>query len=81
MRVDKFLNVVNITKRRAIAEDMCKSKAVSINGLIVKPSKAVKIGDVITLHFTAGSENYKVLALPSGKSIPKNAQGEYVSRL
>ena len=36
MRVDKFLNVVNITKRRAISEDMCKSGVVGINGVIVK---------------------------------------------
>ena len=45
MRVDKFLNTVNITKRRAISEDMCKSGVVSINGVVAKPSKEVKIGD------------------------------------
>ncbi|EAH9998420.1 RNA-binding S4 domain-containing protein, partial [Campylobacter jejuni] len=44
MRVDKFLNVVNITKRRAISEDMCKSGVVGINGVIVKASKEVKVG-------------------------------------
>ncbi|EAL53309.1 S4 RNA-binding domain protein [Campylobacter upsaliensis RM3195] len=81
MRVDKFLNVVNITKRRSIAEDMCKSKVVDINGVIVKPSKDVKIGDIITLHLNERKESYKVVALPTSKNIPKNAQSEYVSKL
>ncbi|EOA4274048.1 S4 domain-containing protein, partial [Campylobacter coli] len=52
MRVDKFLNAVNITKRRAISEDMCRSGVVGINGVIVKASKEVKVGDIISLHFT-----------------------------
>lgn len=81
MRVDKFLNVVNITKRRAIAEDMCKSGVVSINGTIAKASKNVKIGDIISLHFNTHSDSYRVLALPSGKTIPKNMQSEYVSKI
>lgn len=81
MRVDKFLNVVNITKRRAIAEDMCRSGVVGINGVIVKASKEVKVGDIISLHFTQYTQEYKVLALPNTKNIPKNAQSEYVIKL
>ncbi|MCH9812864.1 MAG: RNA-binding S4 domain-containing protein, partial [Epsilonproteobacteria bacterium] len=45
MRIDKFINAVNITKRRTIAEDMCKSRVVSLNGVVVKPAKDVKVGD------------------------------------
>ncbi len=81
MRVDKFLNAVNITKRRAISEDMCRSGVVGINGVIVKASKEVKIGDIISLHFTDYTQEYKVLALPTAKNIPKNAQSEYVIKL
>lgn len=81
MRVDKFLNAVNITKRRAISEDMCRSGVVGINGMIVKASKEVKIGDIISLHFTDYTQEYKVLALPTTKNIPKNAQSEYVIKL
>ena len=50
MRVDKFLNIVNITKRRAIAEDMCKSGVVSVNGVVAKPAKELKIGDEIEIY-------------------------------
>ncbi|ENE2220395.1 RNA-binding S4 domain-containing protein [Campylobacter coli] len=81
MRVDKFLNAVNITKRRAISEDMCRSGVVGINGVIVKASKEVKVGDIISLHFTDYMQEYKVLALPTTKNIPKNAQSEYVVKL
>ncbi|EOA5818784.1 RNA-binding S4 domain-containing protein [Campylobacter coli] len=81
MRVDKFLNAVNITKRRAISEDMCRSGIVGINGVIVKASKEVKVGDIISLHFTDYTQEYKVLALPTTKNIPKNAQSEYVVKL
>ncbi len=81
MRVDKFLNAVNITKRRAIPEDMCRSGVVGINGVIVKASKEVKVGDIISLHFTDYTQEYKVLALPTTKNIPKNAQSEYVVKL
>ena len=51
MRIDKFLNAVNITKRRAISEDMCKSGVVAVNGVVAKPAKELKIGDVITISF------------------------------
>ncbi|EAI1628753.1 RNA-binding S4 domain-containing protein [Campylobacter coli] len=81
MRVDKFLNAVNITKRRVISEDMCRSGVVGINGVIVKASKEVKVGDIISLHFTDYTQEYKVLALPTTKNIPKNAQSEYVVKL
>lgn len=81
MRVDKFLNVVNITKRRAISEDMCKSRVVKINDKVAKASKEVKIGDIISLHFMQYTQEYKVLAIPSTKSIPKNTQNQYVEKL
>ena len=60
MRVDKFLNTVNITKRRAVSEDMCKSGVVSVNGVVAKPAKEVKIGDVITIKFLTREARYAV---------------------
>lgn len=81
MRIDKFLNVVNITKRRAISEDMCKSGIVSINGVVVKPSKEVKIGDKITIKFLTREANYEVLEIPLLKTIPKNEQGKYAKQI
>lgn len=83
MRIDKFLSVVNIVKRRSIAEDMCKSGVVSINDIVVKPSKELKIGDVITLSLSTKTQKYEVLSLPNInlKSTPKAQQSEFVKIL
>ena len=78
MRVDKFLNSVNITKRRAISEDMCKSGVVSINGKVAKPAKDVKVGDTIEIKYLDKTFVYEVLQIPTAKSIPKSKKDEYV---
>ncbi len=81
MRIDKFLNSVNITKRRAISEDMCKNGIVSINDRVVKPAKDVKIGDIIKVKYLEKTETYEVLQIPTTKSIPKSKKDEYVRRI
>ena len=78
MRVDKFLNSVNITKRRAVSEDMCKSGVVSINSKVAKPAKDVKVGDIIEIKYLERVEKYEVLQIPTTKSIPKSKKEEYV---
>ena len=78
MRIDKFLNAVNITKRRAIAEDMLKEKIVYINNLQVKKAKEVKVGDIIKIQYLEYADKFKVLQIPITKSTPKSKQGEYV---
>ncbi len=81
MRIDKFLNSVNITKRRSIAQDMLSNKVVLINDVVVKPSKNVAIGDIITINYLESSKKYEVLQLPATKSTPKSLQGEYIKEL
>ena len=81
MRIDKFLNTVNITKRRAVAEDMLESNVVFLNNTLVKKSKDVKIGDVIKLEYLEYSEEFKVLQIPTTKSTPKSKMGEYVEKI
>jgi ribosome-associated heat shock protein Hsp15 len=78
MRIDKFLNAVNITKRRAIAEDMLKNKVVYINNLIVKKAKEIKINDIIKIQYLEYAEEFKVLDIPTTKSTPKSKQGDYI---
>ena len=78
MRIDKFLNAVNITKRRAIAEDMLSHKVVYINGIAVKKAKEVKVDDIIEIKSLEYSDKFKVLQIPITKSTPKSKQSEYV---
>ena len=58
MRLDKYLKVSRLIKRRTVANDACGAERVSVNGRTVKPSYQVKIGDVIEIAF--GQRTLKV---------------------
>ncbi|WP_456480053.1 RNA-binding S4 domain-containing protein [Nautilia sp.] len=81
MRIDKFLNAVNIVKRRTIADEMCKEGVVFINGKKAKSAKDVKPGDVIEIHYLSGIKKYEVLQIPKTKTIPKSKKQEYVKEI
>ena len=81
MRIDKFLNAVNITKRRAVAEDMLAHKVVEINDMVVKKAKEVKVGDIVSVNYLDYTDKFKVLQIPVTKSTPKAKQSEYVTKL
>lgn len=81
LRIDKFLNAVNLTKRRAVAQDMIGEGVVYINDKAVKPSKNVAVGDIITLVYLEKQMRYEVLAIPTLKSTPKSQQNLYVKEL
>ena len=79
MRIDKFINAVNITKRRTVAQDMLQSGVISINGSKVKQSKETKVGDIIEISFLDGKiSRYKVLEIPRFKTTPKSDQNRYI---
>ena len=63
MRVDKFLKVSRIIKRRTVANTACDGGRVSVNGKSVKPSHEVKVGDVIEVSFGTGKVKAEVLSL------------------
>ncbi|UTJ05144.1 S4 domain-containing protein [Arcobacter roscoffensis] len=81
MRIDKFLNAVNITKRRAVAEDMLEHKVVFINNQAVKKAKEVKVGDLIEIKYLEKSDKFEVLQIPTSKSTPKSKMEEYVKKI
>ena len=61
MRLDKYLKVSRLIKRRTVANEACDSARVSVNGKTVKPSYDVKIGDEITIAFGAKEVTVRVL--------------------
>lgn len=63
MRIDKFLKVSRLLKRRTVANDACNGGRVSVNGKEVKPSYKLKIGDVVELSFGGGVLKFRVLEL------------------
>lgn len=63
LRIDKFLWAIRVYKTRTDATDACKGGKVRVNGGDVKPSKAVKVGDVITARKGVVNYTYKVLEL------------------
>jgi ribosomal 50S subunit-recycling heat shock protein len=70
MRLDKFLKVTRLIKRRSVANDACDNAHLSVNGRVAKASYQVKIGDEITITF--GEKILKVKVLSLNESIHKN---------
>ena len=63
MRLDKFLKVSRLIKRRTVANEACDSERISVNGKNAKASYDVKIGDKITVAFGNRSVTVKVLEI------------------
>ena len=61
MRVDKYLKISRLIKRRSIAKDACDAGKISINDKIVKAGTEVKVGDKITMTFGEKSVNVEIL--------------------
>ncbi len=63
MRLDKFLKVSRVIKRRTVANDVCTAGRVSVNGRTAKPSVKLKVGDVVSIVFGNGVVTFKVLSI------------------
>lgn len=63
MRLDKFLKVARIIKRRTIANEICQKGYISINDKVAKPSSTLKLGDKIKIDFAKKEVVYEVLEL------------------
>lgn len=61
MRLDKYLKVSRLIKRRTVANDACDSQRITVNGRVQKASYDVKHGDEITVAFGAKSVTIRVL--------------------
>jgi len=63
MRLDKFLKVSRLVKRRTIANELCDAKHVQVNGKVARASLVVKPGDEITLRIGANTVRARVLTV------------------
>lgn len=70
MRLDKYLKVTRIIKRRTVANDACDAAHVTVNGRPAKASYDVKLGDVVEITF--GSRTLKIKVLDVKETVGKN---------
>jgi ribosomal 50S subunit-recycling heat shock protein len=69
LRIDKFLQVSRLVKRRTNAKEVCDAGRVSINGRPAKPGGEVRVGDLVSLTWGRRTTEVEVLAVPE-RSVP-----------
>lgn len=65
MRLDKFLKVSRVIKRRTVANEAADSKRISVNGKVVKPSYEVKVGDIVEIKFGDKISKFEIIKIPT----------------
>ena len=73
MRLDKFLKVSRVIKRRSVANEACSSSHVKVNGKAAKPSYDLKLGDLVEITFGDNVLKFEVLLL--SEHMPKEKTG------
>ena len=74
MRLDKFLKVSRLIKRRTVANEACDAGRVTVNGTVAKASVKVKVGDIIEIQF--GAKAVKVEVLDVQETVKKDEAKE-----
>lgn len=64
MRLDKFLKISRVIKRRTVANEVADKGRVSVNGKVVKPSFEVKEGDVVEITFGDKVSKFQIIKIP-----------------
>lgn len=76
MRIDKFLKISRVIKRRTVAAEACDGGRIEINGKVVKPAKDVKVGDIVAVSFGNKTLRFKVLSVDE-KQTKQSAETMY----
>jgi len=77
MRLDKFLKVSRLIKRRTVANSVSEMGKVYVNGNVAKPAKQLKVGDIIKIEYTNKTVEVKVLVIPTGNVSIQEASSLY----
>ncbi len=78
MRIDKFLKVSRLLKRRALAQEACDGGRISVNGRVVKPAQKIKVGDIVEIAFNSGTVKFEILDI---RETVKKEQAENLYRI
>jgi len=74
MRLDKYLKVSRVIKRRTVANDACNAGRVTVNGKVAKASSDVKIGDIVEVRFGSNTTSFEILSVK--ETVKKEDAGE-----
>ena len=77
MRLDKYLKVSRIIKRRTVANEVSDMGRVLVNGNQAKPSKQLKVGDIITIEYANRKVEARVLKVPENNVSVQEASTLY----
>ena len=77
MRLDKFLKVSRLIKRRTVANSASATGRVFVNGNPAKPGKQLKVGDIIEIEYANRTEKVEVLVIPTGNVSIQDAGNLY----
>lgn len=77
MRLDKFLQVSGLIKRRNVAKEACRRGLIRINGISGKPTKTVVVGDDLLIDLPTREIKVKILREIVGNSLPKMKRSEF----
>lgn len=69
MRIDKFLKMSRVIKRRTIANEAADNGRISVNGKVIKASYEVKIGDIVEIKFGDKVSKFEILQIPTSQKI------------
>lgn len=64
MRIDKFLKVSRVIKRRTVANEAADSGRISVNGKVIKASYEVKVGDIVEIKFGDKVSKFEIIEIP-----------------
>lgn len=79
MRLDKYLKVSRLVKRRTLAKEIADKGRISVNDRVAKSSSAVQVGDIITIHY--GDKTVKVQVLQLNELAKKNEATDLYKRV
>ncbi len=74
MRIDKYLKVSRLIKRRTVANEVCEQGRVTINDKVAKPGSEVKVGDIVEIQF--GNNTTKIEITRISEHVTKDAAKE-----
>ncbi len=77
MRLDKFLQLTGLIKRRTLAKELCDAGRIKVNGKVAKPATEIRVGDLIEGDVGWERWEVRVLQIPKG-SVSANRRSEFV---